>query len=80
MFIISMQDKEHKISLLMGFIVDTFESILIKVSRALQNMCSTKCVRKMEQGPQGLLMGPKGPTDGAEGCSPPQQVENLSSL
>ena len=29
----------------------------------------------MDQGPQGLLMGPKGPIDGVEGCSPPQELE-----
>ena len=45
-------------------------SILIKVSR-LQNF--TEFV--FEKGPQGLLMGPKGPTDRAEGCIPPQELE-----
>ena len=29
----------------------------------------------MDQGPQGLWMGPKGPPAGAEGCNPPQELE-----
>ena len=32
----------------------------------------------MDQGPQGLWMGQKGPTDGAEGYSPLQELEKAS--
>ena len=31
-----------------------------------------KIFRKVDQGPQGLWLGPKGPTDGTEGYSVPQ--------
>ena len=34
-----------------------------------------KIFRKLDEGPQGVWMGPKGPTDEAEGCNPPQEVE-----
>ena len=34
----------------------------------------------MDQGPQGLSFGPKGPTDRAEGCSLPQELEKDTFL
>ena len=34
-----------------------------------------KIFRKMDQGPQVLWLGPKGPTDGAQSCSLSQELE-----
>ena len=50
-------------------------SILIKVSR-FHKVCFCKIFScKTDQGPQGLLLGPKGPINIAQGCSPPQELE-----
>ena len=43
------------------------KSIFIKVSR----------FQKFPQNSSRPLDGPEGPTDGAEGCSPPQKLENV---
>ena len=34
----------------------------------------------MNQGPQGLWLGPKGPTDGTEGCSLQQELEKAREV
>ena len=45
-----------------------------------------KIFHKIDQGPQGLWLGAKEPTDGAEGCNLPQELEkaweagNFSSI
>ena len=47
----------------------TLHHIVIKVSRIQKRNC------RKDQSPQGLGMGPKAPTDGAEGYSLPQELE-----